>query len=508
MPDDTTLLRRYLQEKSEPAFAELVRRHIDLVYSVALRQVAGDTHLAEDVVQQVFTALARKARTLGDRPTLTGWLYRSAHFAASDVVRSERRRRAREQEAHAMQEINALPAGEIDWEKVRPGIDAAIAELDERDRDALSLRFFDGCSFAHIGGRLRLTENAARMRVERALDKLHAVLARRGGTSTATALGVALANQVVTSAPAGLAASVTGVATHAAAIAGPLAELIGFMSATKGTITLAAAGALALATGGYQSSQARSANGELAEARRANATLAARFAELATKVSAAEKERAERDAALARAGAEKAAPAATLAGAVPVDDINAKYLEIVNRLAESDSERLKAQDVHERLRAMEIFRPLFLGLGLSPQQVERALDIVWQPLPEARTAFRAAFGEAAADRLAEYRSEGAWAARNLVNDLSAKLYFADAPFQPQQAEQLFQLMKDTGTEPSLYNEKPPDGWARNRDWDRILDQAGSFLAPEQLRGLRAYAALHRNRDLLAAAVNEAATPKP
>src|SRR5579871_3098726 len=81
---DSELLRRYADERSEVAFAELVRRHLDLVYSVALRQVAGDVHLAEDVAQQVFAALARKAGTLVGRPALSGWLYRSAHFTASD----------------------------------------------------------------------------------------------------------------------------------------------------------------------------------------------------------------------------------------------------------------------------------------------------------------------------------------------------------------------------------------------------------------------------------------
>jgi len=231
----TELLRRYASEKSEAAFAELVRRHVNLVYSVALRQVAGDAQLAEDVAQQVFTALARKAAALAGRAALSGWLYRSTHFAASDVVRRERRRRAREQEAHTMDEFSPSPASEPEWDRVRPTIDAAIAELDERDRDAVSLRFFNGCSFADIGARLRLTENAARMRVERALDKLHASLARRGITSTTAALGVALANQVGIAAPAGLAASVTGVALTGAAVAGTatLAGFLGFMSTTK-----------------------------------------------------------------------------------------------------------------------------------------------------------------------------------------------------------------------------------------------------------------------------------
>ena len=95
MTEDAELLRRYAADRSEAAFAELVQRRLDLVYSVALRQVGGDAHLAQDVTQRVFADLARKAAKLSDRTVLSGWLYRSAQFAASDVVRSERRRRAR-----------------------------------------------------------------------------------------------------------------------------------------------------------------------------------------------------------------------------------------------------------------------------------------------------------------------------------------------------------------------------------------------------------------------------
>src|SRR3954471_3896988 len=107
MDEDAELLRRYAAEKSEEAFAALVQRHLNLVYSVALRQVNGDAHLAEDVAQQVFTALARKAAALAERPALSGWLYRSTRFAASDIVRVERRRRGRESEAHTMHELSS-----------------------------------------------------------------------------------------------------------------------------------------------------------------------------------------------------------------------------------------------------------------------------------------------------------------------------------------------------------------------------------------------------------------
>jgi RNA polymerase sigma factor (sigma-70 family) len=230
--EDSDLLRRYADDGSQAAFAELVRRRIGLVYAVALRQTRGDRHRAEDATQAVFTDLARKAASLARRSVLVGWLHRSAQFAAAGLIRAEQRRHAREQEAHTMEKIFAGDAPVLDWEKLRPLLDEALNEMDERDRDAILLRFFDGRPFAEIGGRLRLTEGAARMRVERALAKLHAALARRGVTSTAAALGVALGQQVGAAAPAGLAATVTGGALAASA-AGAGGWLATFMGMTK-----------------------------------------------------------------------------------------------------------------------------------------------------------------------------------------------------------------------------------------------------------------------------------
>ncbi len=247
--EDAQLLRRYYETKSEDAFAELVRRHLDLVYAVALRQVGGDRHLAEDVAQVVFTALARKAGELARRPILGGWLYRAAQFAAIDAVRTASRRHARETQALAMHEITTDGDAHPPWEKLRPELDRVMSELDEDDRDAVVLRFFNGCSFGEIGATLRLPENTARMRVERALDKMHALLARRGVTSTAAALGLALANQAGLAAPAGLAATVTSAAV-AAGTAAATAGVIGggiltFM--TTGKIALGLAGVAAIA---------------------------------------------------------------------------------------------------------------------------------------------------------------------------------------------------------------------------------------------------------------------
>jgi RNA polymerase sigma factor (sigma-70 family) len=220
MTPDAELLRAYAKDRSEPAFAELVRRHINLVYSVALRNLAGDTQLAEDVTQQVFTALAQKAGALSHHAVLGGWLYRCTQFAAAKTVRSERRRRWREQEAEAMHASSASP--EPEWEKLRPTLDRLIGELDERDRDAVWLRFVANQSYADIGTRLGLSENAARMRVDRALAKIYQRLTRDGITSSLAALGTALSGQARSIAPAGLAGAVLETVATIVPAAGPV----------------------------------------------------------------------------------------------------------------------------------------------------------------------------------------------------------------------------------------------------------------------------------------------
>lgn len=238
MTDDAELLRRYAEENSEAAFAELVRRHLGLVYHAALRQCGGDAHRAEDVAQAVFTDLARKAGKLAGRPVLAGWLHTSTRYAAAQAVRTEVRRQVREREAQTMNEIltegDAGRDAAVEWERMRPVIDEALHGLGERDREAVLLRFFEGRAFAEIGARLRLTEDAARMRVERALEKLHAALAKRGITSTAAALGGVLANQATAAAPVGVAASVTGAALAGAAVGGGgAAGFLTFMGMNK-----------------------------------------------------------------------------------------------------------------------------------------------------------------------------------------------------------------------------------------------------------------------------------
>src|ERR1039457_1767253 len=196
MTDTQQLLAEYAANGSEAAFRELVARYISFVYSVALRLVDGDTQLAEDVTQTVFIALARKGRTLSKDVMLGGWLHQHTYHVATRAVRGEHRRQSREREAVEMNTLQDDSAA--NWREVAPILDEAILQLGSEDRTAILLRFFEQRDFCTLGEALGSNEDAARMRVNRALEKLHSLLTRRGVTLSAAALGTALAGEAVT----------------------------------------------------------------------------------------------------------------------------------------------------------------------------------------------------------------------------------------------------------------------------------------------------------------------
>lgn len=204
MIDDGTLLRQFVKDRSQTAFAELVRRYLNLVYSVAVRSLRGDAHRAHDVSQQVFAALARKAPALCHRSSVAGWLHRSAQLAAAEWVRSEVRRRNREEAGAVLH----APETDAPWEELRPALDDVIEELKPDDREAILLRFFGQQSFAEIGALLQSSEDVAQKRVSRALTKLRSKLAIRGITSSTAALATMLEAHAVVTAPAALAPAI------------------------------------------------------------------------------------------------------------------------------------------------------------------------------------------------------------------------------------------------------------------------------------------------------------
>jgi RNA polymerase sigma factor (sigma-70 family) len=203
---DSLLLKAYVERRLEAAFNELVHRHVDLVYSAAIRMVR-DPHLAEDVTQGAFIALARQASELVERATLAGWLHRTAQNIAAQTVRTIERRRAREQEAFAMSEqISTSP--DVWWEQVQPHLDAALGELNDADRDAVVLRYFHKKSAAEIAAILGVSDDAAQKRVNRAVEKLRDTFAKNKITIGAGSLGISISANAVQAAPVGLATKI------------------------------------------------------------------------------------------------------------------------------------------------------------------------------------------------------------------------------------------------------------------------------------------------------------
>jgi len=203
---DSLLLKAYVERRLEAAFNELVHRHVDLVYSAAIRMVR-DPHLAEDVTQGAFIALARQASELVERATLAGWLHRTAQNIAAQTVRTIERRRAREQEAFAMSEqISTSP--DVWWEQIEPRLDAALGELIDADRDAVVLRYFHKKSAAEIATILGVSDDAAQKRVSRAVEKLREVFAKNKITIGAGSLGILISANAVQAAPVGLATKI------------------------------------------------------------------------------------------------------------------------------------------------------------------------------------------------------------------------------------------------------------------------------------------------------------
>jgi RNA polymerase sigma factor (sigma-70 family) len=286
MKSDDELLRRFIAGGDDEAFTALVRRHVDLVHSAALRQVGHDAHLAHDVAQLVFIALARKAGTLMGRPSLAGWLYTSTHHAAANLVRAERRRRTHEQESPMMPESPSESSAATDWDRLRPVLDAAMLELREDEREIVVQRFFTGRSFADIGATVQLNEDTARKRAARALDKLHAVLGRRGIRSTSSALALALSTHGISAAPSGLAASLSAGALSAAALPAASAAAAPILAMSKLTVIVASAAVVLL--GGawvYQQKQLSVARAEVAVLRESRHELVAKIAALRQRTS-------------------------------------------------------------------------------------------------------------------------------------------------------------------------------------------------------------------------------
>jgi RNA polymerase sigma factor (sigma-70 family) len=336
---DLQLLRTYAESRSEAAFAELVRRHVDFVYSAALRMVC-DSHLAKDVTQGVFVALAKNSGRVRDRPVLSGWLHRTAQNIAAQTVRTIERRRAREKEATAM---NQLLSAESDatWEAISPHLDAALGEMSEPDRDALLLRYFERKSAREMAATLGISDEAAQKRVTRAVERLREFFAKRGVTVGASGLAVVISANAVEAAPVGLAVTISG----AAALAGTAIATTTTATVTQAIamttlqkLLIAATLTVAVGAGIYKARQTSTLRSQVQTLQQHQAPLAAQIQQL----------QAERDDAVNRL----AMLATGLTPRLPAPRIQLAASPAVNLSSPNLSERLK--DKPTKLTANQI----------------------------------------------------------------------------------------------------------------------------------------------------------
>jgi RNA polymerase sigma factor (sigma-70 family) len=431
MNDDAELLRQYAAENSQAAFAELVRRHVDLVFSAALHKVGRDVHAAEDVAQTVFLALARQARALANRRTVAGWLYVTAQHHAAQYVRAERRREIRETRAHIMNEILNTP--DVDWHRLRPLLDDSLRELSDTEREVILLRYLEGQPFATIGRTFQVSEDAARMRADRALEKLRTLLARRGFSSTAAALAGVLGQQVA-AAPASLAGAI---ATSVAALpAMPSKSFMSMPQLLTGGAVVAAAIALFLARSNDRSPS-------------------------------------EPPAPSSRSTNLPALTASTPPPAIPVAGAGSVRAALPTRLAPSQTEEREPRDSEEARRAtferqLRSYTPLLDKLNLTTEQRTtfnqllaanlqrhadigevgrtrgtRPVDVDIEALgaeadAELSARVRASFGPAVANALEHFNQTGP--VREFVHHLADALAATTEPLAPAQREQLVELI--------------------------------------------------------------------
>jgi RNA polymerase sigma factor (sigma-70 family) len=231
------LLAEFRATRAEAAFSELAHRYANLVYSIARRRVT-DVTLAQEVSQIVFIRFANAPPKLAAEGQLLAWLHRTTVHVSIDLWRSETRRRAREQRAVAMQNGSTE---ETAWSELTPVLDEALDGLTEDDRQVLLLRFFEQKTMADLGRLLEISEDAAKMRVSRALGRLRTKMGGLGATCSAAVLGTLLFERSVEAAPKGLAATLAAIKVAApAGVAGTLAGLIPGASGAKLAATLAA----------------------------------------------------------------------------------------------------------------------------------------------------------------------------------------------------------------------------------------------------------------------------
>jgi RNA polymerase sigma factor (sigma-70 family) len=507
LSDDMQLLQEYAKGHSEEAFAALVSRHINLVYSAAMRSV-NNAHEAEEITQAVFLTLAQKSRALRSGTVLSGWLYQTTRLTASNFVRKEMRRQHREQEAH-LQSIMNEPEAEP-WTGVGPLLDEAMAQLNEKDRNAIVLRFFEGKPMKEVGHALSASEEAAQMRVSRALEKLRDVLKSRGITMPAAALAAAISENSIQAAPAGLAASVAanvlqaGVATLSTLTL--VKGTIQLMTATKISIAIGVGAAAVIALQCHQISTTKQAMKQLQEQVALNArnsqALQAENAKLQERniVYAKSMESMAHDVAKARARNSAALHSKPAVAGIKGNALAEMFKDpaIVDAMKEQQASMLKMQ-----------YAPLVKQLNLSPEDADKFYQILSDRAAKGMEALQSGkIGAASADTsVADLKSllgdsgytQYTTFTQNMADQTMLTMMtqnFADNPLSDTQKQQLLQAMNTARQNVTPNSVTPdfssPDEIATQMDQfaqqqkqvdQNVLQQAAAFLTPDQLQTL-------------------------
>lgn len=253
-PDDTDLLQKWTRHRDRESLGELIRRHIDLVYAVARRQV-GDAHLAEDVTQAVFILLLQKAHQIKSEAAMTSWLFTTTRYAAANATKVLRRRRHHEHYASRHEQMTIDEPLMDDHSS--PLLDEAIETLPRADRACILMSFMQQKTHAQVGAAIGVTEEAARKRITRAVDRLRAFFVSRGVTMSTTALIASFSTQSKASAAlveSTINLTILSQSASAATAAGTIAKGVANMIFTA-KLKLAAAAAIAMATTGFVTGQ-------------------------------------------------------------------------------------------------------------------------------------------------------------------------------------------------------------------------------------------------------------
>lgn len=532
MTDDMQLLAQYAAAQSEDAFATLVSRYVNLVYSAALRQV-GNRHEAEEITQAVFLVLARKARSLRPGTVLSGWLYQTARLTAANALRREIRRQHREQEAYMQSTLNEPEPDH--WGQIAPLLEQAMSGLNDADRNAIVLRYFENKQLKDVGAALGTTGDAAKMRINRALEKLRTFFLKRGVTLSGAALGAAISAHSIEAAPIGLSAAVIAACQGSAMTASTLTLAKGTLKLMAWTKLNLAVGAAAVAVIAVQWSQINTEKKEVAEMQTQFDQASQQNKAQQTEIVELKKESdtmAEgvrnmvRASALAAAHRPPAAP--PVIAPAPATGARGKGLGSMVENILSDPDMMKVMQDAQEKSIKQLYAALTKQLNLTPDQrdafygllLENATNnqaLGFQMLSGTNSPDAAKNAAAAqkgvddqiqallgADGYAQYKDyQSSMADRNILTQMQTQEGAADNPLSDDQQQRLLQVMKtqrEASSTPdasaltsAIAGSSPSDRFAlmtqqiqqQENNFAQVLQQSTSFLSPAQVQMLGA-----------------------